>query len=446
LDKNSGATQTHALLPGSPALDAGGSTALANDQRGAPFVRVFDDPTAPGSGVDIGAYERQTSAAAFFVVTTASDELNYSNAEVSLREAINTANGSIGADIITFGALFNSSQTIALASQLPAIIDDLTVTGPGQGWLTIDAGNGVDDTINTGDGFRVFLIDDGFSGNQIDVTLSGMTLTGGDSLDTGGAIFNTENLTIQTSTIADNASRGSFSAGGGVFVSSLGEVTISDSTISGNHASFGGGIYNGGTANIANSVLSGNASNTGKGGGFYNIGTANIANSILSGNTTNSGRGGGFYNEGTAHFMGSTLSDNEALFGGGIHNEGTLDLINSHLIGNSFGARGGGLNNDGTAIIANSTITGNFGGGGSRGGGIGNEGMLTVADSTLSGNTASVLGGGIHNYNVATITGSTISGNMAFYGGGVASASGTVTVISSTLSGNSAGSRGGAIH
>lgn len=67
---NGGPTQTHALLPGSPAIDAG-SNALAttpgddgipgtgdnnempltSDQRGAPFVRVF------GSSVDIGAFE-----------------------------------------------------------------------------------------------------------------------------------------------------------------------------------------------------------------------------------------------------------------------------------------------------------------------------------------------------------------------------------------------------
>ena len=56
-----GATLTHALLPGSPAIDAGDdcvnqsggclSTALANDQRGAGFSRKV------GSKVDIGAFE-----------------------------------------------------------------------------------------------------------------------------------------------------------------------------------------------------------------------------------------------------------------------------------------------------------------------------------------------------------------------------------------------------
>ena len=54
LAMNGGPTQTHALLAGSPALDAGSNTlALANDQRGTGFPRTF------GSGTDIGAFEAQ---------------------------------------------------------------------------------------------------------------------------------------------------------------------------------------------------------------------------------------------------------------------------------------------------------------------------------------------------------------------------------------------------
>jgi hypothetical protein len=51
LQNNGGATFTHALLSGSPAIDAGGSTSLTNDQRGTGFQRVV------GSAVDIGAFE-----------------------------------------------------------------------------------------------------------------------------------------------------------------------------------------------------------------------------------------------------------------------------------------------------------------------------------------------------------------------------------------------------
>jgi hypothetical protein len=57
LTDNGGPTQTHALAPGSPAIDAGNNLAgLTTDQRGAPFVR------SAGAGPDIGAFELQTTA------------------------------------------------------------------------------------------------------------------------------------------------------------------------------------------------------------------------------------------------------------------------------------------------------------------------------------------------------------------------------------------------
>lgn len=65
LSDNGGPTQTHALLPESPAKDKGRSVAgLDTDQRG--FGRVFDDPNvsnAPGGdGTDVGAFEANALA------------------------------------------------------------------------------------------------------------------------------------------------------------------------------------------------------------------------------------------------------------------------------------------------------------------------------------------------------------------------------------------------
>lgn len=55
LADNGGMTLTHALLPGSPAIDAGSNPeSLPTDQRGPPFARVV------GPAADIGAYESQT--------------------------------------------------------------------------------------------------------------------------------------------------------------------------------------------------------------------------------------------------------------------------------------------------------------------------------------------------------------------------------------------------
>jgi predicted outer membrane repeat protein len=64
LQYNGGPTSTHAPLTGSPAIDAGKNfTAATRDQRGAEFVRTFDDSSianaSGGDGTDIGAYEVQ---------------------------------------------------------------------------------------------------------------------------------------------------------------------------------------------------------------------------------------------------------------------------------------------------------------------------------------------------------------------------------------------------
>ena len=66
LADNGGPTETHALLAGSPAIDAGDPTAMAGvggvpmfDQRGMPFGRVEDGDGNMVARIDMGAYEVQ---------------------------------------------------------------------------------------------------------------------------------------------------------------------------------------------------------------------------------------------------------------------------------------------------------------------------------------------------------------------------------------------------
>ena len=66
LADNGGPTQTHALLPGSPAVDKGKNVdSLPTDQRGTGFARTYDDPAnanaTGGDGTDIGAFEVQAA-------------------------------------------------------------------------------------------------------------------------------------------------------------------------------------------------------------------------------------------------------------------------------------------------------------------------------------------------------------------------------------------------
>jgi hypothetical protein len=73
LADNGGATETMALLTGSPAIDAGPATVptfLGNDfdQRGTPYVRVYNGQS------DIGAFELQPDPTPATTTTVASDE------------------------------------------------------------------------------------------------------------------------------------------------------------------------------------------------------------------------------------------------------------------------------------------------------------------------------------------------------------------------------------
>jgi hypothetical protein len=269
-----------------------------------------------------------------------------------------------------------------------------------------------------------------------DLTLDGVTLSGGRA-EYGGATHNEGILTIQNSTITGNHATYD---GGGV-TSNLGMLTIESSTISGNTAGkgsaygYGGGIVQFlGTASIANSTISGNqaAGEYGNyGGGIVNYGTMTIDDSTISSNKS----------------RGTYVAD-----GGGIMNFGDLTITNSTISGNRALAKyvtyGGGIETSSGSIlvIRNSTISKNKAGSPfGIGGGIVSFGSTTVENSTVSGNTANGkfgVGGGIASEDTLTVTSSTITGNKAGprfgYGGGVESI-GDVILHTTLISGNKAG-------
>ena len=313
--------------------------------------------------------------ATLVVNSTVDGPVNLNDSVVTLRDAIEAANNDAlvapggetgsGTDTITFDtSVFSGAQTINLTSQLPTITDSLTITGAGANLLTIDAGNGTDDEFDTGDGFRIFNINDGDNGNQIDVTLSGLTLTGGDPSITdnsadGGAILNREILLLSGSVVSGNASLD----GGGIYNSSDGTLVVTSSILSGNLSEFGGGITNRGTATITNSTLSDNSA--GQGGGIANSGgTATVTNSTLS-NNSSSGNGGGIFSSfnSAVTITNSTLSGNSASNnGGGIYNTGGTAIVTSSTLSGNSADFGGGISNRGTATITNSIVANSSGG------------------------------------------------------------------------------------
>lgn len=349
LTENAGPTKTHALLSTSPAIDAGQLTFTpppAVDQRGGSFVRVFNGNGDAFTVIDIGAYERQTVAGLSLVVDTFLDENdgNHGAGDLSLREAIGLANGSIGNNTITFAPAL-AGQTITLTRGELRIVDDVVIDAASlSSPITIDA-SGNDPTPNdlpSGDGSRVFHLDEGTTDEDLDVELRRLVLTGGDVPGDGGAILNLEILAVDTSTIHGNAAPLAGGNGGGIQVE-FGALTLNGSTIHSNRADRGGGISIGkGVLTINSSTISGNIV-TGNGGGIFATGvgpstSATARHSTIASNSASSGLGGGIFsdNPGSISLNHTIVADNTALNGRDIWSVSSVPLAYS-LVENGSG-------------------------------------------------------------------------------------------------------------
>lgn len=257
------------------------------------------------------------------------------------------------------------------------------------------------------------------------LTLDGSTIVN-NAADVGGGIANASgNLTLTGSAVLNNVARAPFSDGGGI--ENNGTLELNGSTVSGNTAAYGGGIYNvpGSTLTLTSSTVSGNAA-SGSGGGINNHGTLTLSGSVVSDNIAASGVGGGIANDYSGSSIlaipnstvtNSTITGNVASNGkgGGIANFYTsiLTLTNSMIANNTAGHGGGGAYNDGILTLTGSTVTNNAA---EFGGGIFNDyqSPLTLTNSTVTDNTANNgRGGGIYNQGPLTLTHGTLAGNTA---------------------------------
>jgi hypothetical protein len=437
LADNGGPTQTHALLTGSPAIDAGnlnpGGGVPSFDQRGTPHERIFDGDDDSLAVIDIGAFEKDTIE---FIVDTLDDEDDgdFSAGDFSLREAIGQAELVVsGLPIVKFASSLTSGGPAAILLSLGQleINNRMQIQGPGAELLTIDAqGNS-----------RIFGVDDFENITLVEVMISGLTLTGGNDLGGGGAVFSQEDLTIADCTVTGNTAEW----GGGLYNADYGDMTVLRSILSGNSAtSSGGGIYNWiGEIAVHDSTISENTAPDAAGIQNANQSYLLLANCTVTGNIAENSSGGLRNDNATAVISYTTFSDNEAPQGAGISNGANADLNIDHstISGNTAETVGGGIFNAvGTAVLSDSDVSYNSA---AEGGGIANSfgGQLTIIRSTISGNTADTVGGGLRNDDsTAEISDSTISGNSAPDGGGIVNfaAGGQLTVIRSTISGNMA--------
>jgi CSLREA domain-containing protein len=392
----------------------------------------------------------------FAVTKTTDTDDGTCDPDCSLREAIDAANTSPGADDVPVPA----GTYLLILGQL-VVSDDVRIAGAGQTNTIID-GNATD---------RVFKIE-ATSGV---VSISGVTIQNGNPYPSsyrGGGIQNHADLhltdsmvsgnagggishfsdfgdlTLTDSTVSNNTQLYGYSSGAGIS-NYYGVLTLTGSTVSGNTAKGdGGGIWNRGDMTLNDSTVSGNTAKFVGGGILSRYGNVTLTNSTVSGNTVKYD-GGGIWNRGDMTLTNSTVSDNTArYYGGGIQNwNGDMTLNDSTVSGNTANTYGGGIFNRGDMTLTNSTVSGNtvnFNGGGI----VNRHGDMTLANSTVSGNTANYGGGGISNrYGGMTLTNSTVSGNTANYGGGgISNRYGDMTLNDSTVSDNTAKYDGGGIR
>lgn len=250
---------------------------------------------------------------ATFTVTNLNDATvnGPGNAPGTLRQAIYDANTSSGADIIDFAPELSGDLRLSIAGDSAVNLSALLVTSP----ITIQ-GNTAGITIVrdiTAPEMRFFRVTVGG-----DLTLDSISLTTGITRGTNGAsgqnggsafagaIYNQGNLQIISSTLYNNAavggsagSGGNSGAGqGGAVFNDGGNITLRNSTLSGNSVSngfgpvvarsFGGGIYTkNGLLTIDNSTITNGTAGSGRelyiiGLGAGQTATAHIHSSIIA--------------------------------------------------------------------------------------------------------------------------------------------------------------------
>jgi CSLREA domain-containing protein len=229
--------------------------------------------TSSGGANDYGViFEYQNSNAKSITVNSLDDDGEGCTIEkCTLRDAIATS--TTWWDIITFDPSLTSGGPAVITLESTIEIDHaLIISGPGAELLTID-GNSEHMMIYISDGF---------------VNISDLTFANGfNDYDYTGAVENygDDPLTIDNCIFTNNDSDGNY---GGAIYNYEADLTITNSTFTGNVSHAGGAIYsNGGDLTIENSTFSNNSAPDNYGGAIYYNGSDNltITNSTFVNNT-----------------------------------------------------------------------------------------------------------------------------------------------------------------
>ena len=344
--------------------------------------------------------------------------------DVSLREAIGwVADGGL----IEFAPELSGGTIVLNLGQLE-VRKSVSIIGPGADQLTISGDNAQ----------RVFSIDDGTSGVDQNVVITGLAVTngfaqGGNFTGDGAGIRNSERLTLEDCVVAANQST---NVNGGVY--NRGHLSMARCEVRDNIGPFGAGIRNiGGTAVVRDSLITGNYASAFGGGIDVCYGSLELLNSEVVGNEA--GRGGGMGIGGcppTDVLIRDTLiAENKAPLGAGVLNNQNVEIIATTIADNT----GPGLQQQATSAVATierSTIAAN------REGILGGPGEVRIANSTITKSSNFGIGtdGGVLEIDYTTISGN--GSNATADGGGIGGGEGRlVTVESSIVAGNVAGTQ-----
>jgi uncharacterized repeat protein (TIGR01451 family)/CSLREA domain-containing protein len=357
LQDNGGGLPTHALLAGSPAIDAYNSVDRTNCHE-TPDQRAYSrgNPPVLGDGsdadhlCDIGAYEFNLP----FVVNSTDDTIDDDfadgvcadvNGNCTLRAAVMQSDSVPFFNEIELGAgtyaltLAGADEDLSLSGDLD-IEDDVLIRGRGAEETIID-GAGLDRIIG-----RPLILELSMPPRANLIRLQDLTLQGGVA-DLGGAILGWKPLELERVALRDNYAS---LRGGAVHCADDCELSIVDSTVDGNESVGNGAIsYSAERALLLDGTTISN--NVGGTGGAIGIaGTLHARNSTFSGNTGDSSA----VAFATAIILeNTTVTDNEADF-----ENGSFRIFDPSVIVNSIIANnrvGGDVKNctiDTTAIVS----------------------------------------------------------------------------------------------
>ena len=315
--------------------------------------------------------------AAEITVSTRLDEFGTNEEKCSLREAVQAANtnsnfggctrarSGVGDKILLSGGKTYERSLAGIDDSNAA--GDLDIVGP----TTIEVRGDGRATIDANDLDRVFDVSGGLKASRV---------------------------------IVQNGTASS-SPGGGIRVSTTGNLVLRSSLVRLNEASFGGGVESEGVAELDRVDVVDNVAGVG-GGVAHGSGQLTVQRSTIDGNEATISGGGVHLSAGEASISSSTISGNEALGddegtngGGGINaseggGSGDWRLVNVTVSSNASYAQGGGIwVQDGSLTLNAVTVTANIGDSGgitalfSAAGGIHNlDGLVRFKNSIVAGN------------------------------------------------------------